>query len=580
MSIASVPSVRLRCGRVVPAEQVAARVVAMGLEVDPGGAVEVADAPPWGSATGTVQVAIVDSEVEALDAVRSGANDALVWPTDATRLERSIEAARHRVVDAEGHYVYREVFRRLPTWVELTTPGPVLVDVSSGFEGVTGYARSEVVGRTPAELFRGGTHGAAFYDGIGAALAAGKAWHGDMLGRRRDGSLAVLEGLVDCVRRNGREIAHFAVKRQPSAVAPGSLGGWVQSGVSAPWMLVRRDSGVVVEVGPGAAEVFGTSREVLVESSFDSLGLDVSVPAAGEVVSEDRWVGQRAYELTATGRLVGDVEMFLVVLHDVTERLLREEDLDALAHDLAMARDQAMAADQAKSAFLAGMSHELRTPLNAILGYADLLTDEVDDAAILSDLAKIRTSGIHLLGLVDEVLDLARVESGEVLLSMEAFPVTPILQEVVDSVRMRAAAAGHELVLRVAAPTPMAFGDPQRVLQVLLNLVVNAIKYADPGQIVVGQEPSADGSTVLYVRDQGPGLTPHQQDRIFHSFRQLHATGDGVGLGLAISRRLAEAMGGRLEVTSTPGQGSRFCLCLQSTAEPSCQGGPASVQER
>jgi len=578
MSRASVPSVRLLCGRLVPVEHVAARVAAMGLQVDPAGAIEVADAPPWGSGAGSVQVAIVDSEAEALDAVRSGANDALVWPADAARLERSIEAARHRVVDAEGHYVYREVFRRMPTWVELTNTDTVLIDVSSGFEDVTGYARPEVVGRTPAELFRGGTHGSAFYDAIVATLHAGRPWHGDMLGRRRDGSLAVLEAVVDGVRRHGQLIASFAVKRQASAAAPESLRGWVQSVVSAPWMLVRCDSGVVVEVGPGAAEVFGWARDELVGSRFDGLGLVLDVPAPGEVVSEDRWLGQRAYEAIATGRLVGDVEMFLVVLRDVTDRLLREEDLDALAHDLAMARDQAMAADQAKSAFLAGMSHELRTPLNAILGYADLLTDEVEDVGVLSDLAKIRTSGVHLLGLVDEVLDLARVESGEVLLSMESFPVAPLLREVVDSVRIRAAAAGHDLVLRVTAPEPVAFGDPQRVLQVLLNLVVNAIKYADPGQIVVGEEQGSDGSTVLYVRDQGPGLTPHQQDRIFHSFRQLHATGDGVGLGLAISRRLAEAMGGRLEVTSTLGEGSRFSLCLLSTPEPACQGGPASVQ--
>ncbi len=549
-------------------------MAATGLEVDPSGAVELADAPPWGATAGAVQVAIVASEEEAREAVRSGANDALVWPTDAARLERSMEAAGHRAVDAVGHYVYREVFRRLPTWVELTTTDPVLLDVSSGFEAVTGYTREEVVGRTPAELFRGGTHGSTFYEGIGTALAAGRAWRGDMLGRRRDGSLAVLEAMVDCVRRDGQELAHVAVKRQPSAVAPGSLGGWVHSGVSAPWLLVRRDSGVVVEVGPSAPEVFGTTREELVESCFEQLALAIDVPAPGEVVSEDRWLGQRAYELTATGRLVGDVEMFLVVLHDVTERLVREEDLDALARDLEMARDQAMAADQAKSAFLAGMSHELRTPLNAILGYSDLLTDEVEDPDVLADLAKIRSSGIHLLGLVDEVLDLARVESGEVLLSMEPFPVRPVLQEVVESVRMRATAAGHDLVLRVEGAEPMAYGDPRRVLQVLLNLVVNAIKYADPGEIVVGEE-RVDGSTVLYVRDQGPGLTPHQQDRIFHSFRQLHTTGDGVGLGLAISRRLAEAMGGRLEVTSAPGEGSCFCLCLQATREPSCEGDAA-----
>jgi signal transduction histidine kinase len=326
---------------------------------------------------------------------------------------------------------------------------------------------------------------------------------------------------------------------------------------------VERRSGAIVEVGARAPDALGLDRSTLLSTPFPDLALHLELPRPDLQARQDRWVGDRAYDVFASGRVVGDVDLVLVVFHDVTERLLRAEELDALAHDLAVARDQALAADRTKTAFLAGMSHELRTPLTAILGYAELLADDLDDPSWLADLGRITTAGTHLLRLVDEVLDLARVESGEVALAMEAFPVGPLLEEVADSVRLRAAAGGKEIAVEVVDDLCL-WGDRQRVLQVMLNLVVNAVKYAVPGRVLVGVERGVEGRWALFVEDEGPGLTPQQQVRIFHAFRQLHDVSDGVGLGLAISRRLAEAMGGDLTVASTPDGGSRFRLWLDA----------------
>ncbi len=565
MAFLDTDGVAIRCGGWAGPEAVAAAVVASGFRPMYHAALVVTDAgvAELSSEVLARAVVLVSEKAEATRALVAGAAGAVVWPGEAPMLGRALLAARNRLRDTIGHVVYREAFRRSPVWMELANDDVTLLDVSDGFVAGSGYRADEAVGQTPGELFRGGTHGPAYYEAIVRSLDQHGAWRGDMVSRRRDGSLALIDATVHRVRCADGDFAQFAIKRPVGSPRPGTVSSWVHDRVARPWLLVDGRTTEVVEVGPAIDQVLGLGREQVLARSLVELDLDaLALPVDEGMVQQDLWLGERAYAIRAVRRLLGDSPVVLVVFDDVTERLRREEELDALAADLAMARDQAMAADQAKSAFLAGMSHELRTPLTAILGYADLLRDDLDQPQQQADLGHIRTAGTQLLALVDEVLDLARVESGELLLTMEAFAARPVLVEVADSVRLRAQVAGKEIVV-VAPDDATAWGDRHRVRQVVLNLVVNAVKYAVPGRIEVGLQVEGERS-VFYVQDLGPGLTLRQQRGIFHAFRQLHDVSEGVGLGLAISRRLAEAMGGSLEVRSAPGEGSRFLLLLRA----------------
>ena len=226
--------------------------------------------------------------------------------------------------------------------------------------------------------------------------------------------------------------------------------------------------------------------------------------------------------------------------------------------DLARAKLAAEASNHAKSAFLAGMSHELRTPLNAILGYAELLGEGLVEAQDLADLACIRTAGQHLLSLVDEVLDLARVESGDFEAERRTIDVLPMLRELARAVRLRAAERRQQVVVVGADGTIRS--DPKRLRQILLNLLGNATKYAVPGTIRLGVAWS--GGATLYVEDEGPGMSDAQIAQAFTPFTQLGRTSDGVGLGLSICERLSAALGITLSVQSRVGEGTRFSLQL------------------
>ncbi|HXV85343.1 MAG TPA: GAF domain-containing protein [Gemmatimonadales bacterium] len=262
--------------------------------------------------------------------------------------------------------------------------------------------------------------------------------------------------------------------------------------------------------------------------------------------------------------------------------------LMGLYHDiteLLQARRDAEAASTAKSQFLASMSHELRTPLNAIIGYAEMLHEEAADAgqaAFGDDLQKIRSAGRHLLALINNILDLSKVEAGKIELFAESFDVAALLADVASTVQPLVGKNGNRLVVQAEAAPGTMHTDLTKLRQMLFNLLSNAAKFTDRGTITLEARayPGADGPMVAFsVSDTGIGMTPAQQARVFEAFAQAEASTTsrygGTGLGLAITQSFCRLLGGDVEVTSEPGRGSTFTLRLPQHAPPAP---PAAVE--
>src|SRR5262249_42853414 len=229
-------------------------------------------------------------------------------------------------------------------------------------------------------------------------------------------------------------------------------------------------------------------------------------------------------------------------------------------------------ASRHKSQFLANMSHELRTPLNAILGYTELILDNVygdmSDKARVT-LERIQKNGRHLLGLINDVLDLSKIEAGQLVLSTADYSIRDVVHSVYGAVESLASGKNIALRIELAPDLPAASGDERKLTQVLLNLVGNAIKFTDAGEVAI-RAFAADGMITVAVRDTGPGIPDSDQAKIFEEFQQADSSitrkKGGTGLGLAIAKRIIELHGGRLWVESTLGRGATFSFALPTKA--------------
>jgi signal transduction histidine kinase len=225
-------------------------------------------------------------------------------------------------------------------------------------------------------------------------------------------------------------------------------------------------------------------------------------------------------------------------------------------------------ASQHKSQFLANMSHELRTPLNAILGYTELILDhiygEVPDK-VREVLERVHKSGQHLLGLINAVLDLSKIEAGELRLAVSDYSLKDAVYTAVASVESLATEKHLRLVVEVSPDLPVGQGDERRIVQVLLNLLGNAIKFTDDGEVRV-RATAADDAFWVSVSDSGPGISDEDQAKIFDAFQQADSSSTkhkgGTGLGLSIAKRMIDMHGGRIGVESGLGKGSTFWFTL------------------
>jgi signal transduction histidine kinase len=244
-----------------------------------------------------------------------------------------------------------------------------------------------------------------------------------------------------------------------------------------------------------------------------------------------------------------------------------------LFHEIEEKSGELAEASQHKSQFLANMSHELRTPLNAILGYTELMADGAygePSEKMLGILKRLEANGRHLLGLINDVLDLSKIEAGQLVLELSDYCIRDIAQTVRSTLEPLAADKKLGFKLELSSELPAGHGDGRRLTQVLINLVGNAIKFTDVGEVAIKAETN-NGAFCVSVRDTGPGISAADQAKLFQEFQQadnaITRKKGGTGLGLAISKRIIEMHGGRIWVESQPGKGSTFAFTLPVIVE-------------
>jgi PAS domain S-box-containing protein len=327
-------------------------------------------------------------------------------------------------------------------------------------------------------------------------------------------------------------------------------------------------------IGKSAAQVIGrTKAEIYGPDHVDGMAPRLLRAMQGEVQVFEHQASRnpespRYFQvhfqpaLGADGAVLGAYMMAF----DISALKHAEAELTRTNEALARSRDEAETANRAKSAFVANMSHEIRTPLNGILGLAYLLARDPRDALQRERLGKIGDAGQHLLQIINDVLDLSKIEAGKLTLEEVDFSLDNLLSTACDMVGERAQAKGLELVVDTGHLPQQLRGDPTRLAQMILNLLSNAVKFTDSGWVRLKGDLLDEKDGLMQVRfdvqDTGPGIAPERQKELFNAFEQGDNTTTrrfgGTGLGLSLTRNLAAAMGGKVGVASVPGAGSTF----------------------
>ncbi|MBK7612904.1 MAG: response regulator [Burkholderiales bacterium] len=473
--------------------------------------------------------------------------------------------------------------------VSVTNVRGDIIAVNQKFVDISGYGREELLGQNH-RMVSSGLHEREFFVDLWRTVAGGRVWHGQVVNRRKNGELYWVEAtVVPFMDESGKPEQYVSVRTDITALKT------LERAMDAQRQLLQNVMDTLGEgvytldaqghctyLNPEAERLLGWTTEELRGRRLHDV-VHGHHPDGSEVAADDcpihaatrsgqTFRGEDEHFMRRDGSLF-PVSVVAAPLHDgqqvvgvvasfqdISSRKLAEE-------TLLRAKEAAEASNRAKSEFLAVMSHEIRTPMNGIIGMTDLALDTELDAEQRDYLQVVKGSADSLLVIINDILDFSKVEAGKLVIERVPFDLRALVVETLRALQLRATEKGLELVYDIDPALPEnLLGDPVRLRQVLTNLLGNAIKFSDLGEVTVRmtQIEQRDGQVLLRcaVIDHGIGIAPAQQAHIFEAFTQADASTTrkygGTGLGLTISSRLVRAMGGRLEVQSTPGQGSSF----------------------
>src|SRR5580658_7671919 len=467
---------------------------------------------------------------------------------------------------------------------------------NEGARRIYGYSADEVMGRNLRILHSPSEVGPRTVDAICSAALVHSPWEGVVM-RVRKGGQTFPARLVLTVRRDrgGRPIGFLSISKDISAeldlnrrLLDTEEYNRVLIESTIDGLFTTDMGGVITDVNKTMERVTGRTRGTLIGTHFREF---VVPPSDGDgavrrmlaerhvtdlelgVRLADGSVGEYAFNASPLGEEGGGIRGFIATVRDVAEQHRLREDLEERNRQLEIQNERVQEANRLKSEFLASMSHELRTPLNSIIGFSDFLLTGADDRLAPDQreyLTDILNSGNHLLSLINDVLDLAKVESGKLDLHPVVFSLTDAIEEVCSSLRPQL--QEHDLGLRthVAPEIDRVILDVVRFKQILYNLLSNAVKFtAKGGRVEVIIAPTGGNGFLVSVTDTGIGIPAKDLSRIFREFEQLD-TGtarrySGTGLGLPVTQKLVDLMGGTIAVESEVGIGSTFTVRLPWT---------------
>ncbi len=487
------------------------------------------------------------------------------------------------------------------------TPNPIIItrmsdrsyfDVNDSFCQLTGYSRSEIINKTSLNLnlWVSQEDYNKFYQTL---EKQGKICNYELDYRTKFGEIRTALLSADLIEINGEQYLlsntnDITARKRAEAALRLSEEKFYKAFQASPEMIaiMTFDTGKFIEVNDSFLQTLGYSREEVIHHYSVDLHIGFK-PQEQQIIEELQKVkriknkevtlckksGETLTVLLSAEMIeVGEIKRLLFVATDISDRKQFEAQLKAQNLELETARKNADTANQAKSTFLANMSHELRTPLNAILGFSQLMAQNPNFASASKELDIINRSGEHLLSLINDILDLSKIEAGKIALDEKPFDFYLLLDTLEEMLKVRANSQEIKLTFERDHIPQYIKTDENKLRQVLINLLGNAIKFTEQGTVTLRVNGTASNSQTLLpnspvqlffeVEDTGAGIAPEEIEQLFDAFVQTTAgkkSQQGTGLGLSISRKFIQLMGGNISVSSEVGKGSLFQFNIQVT---------------